>query len=1128
MSKIFRLYKEGADTYQDWNESPAFPYTSNALDTIDDPDGASARNEITSIPSPFARIDLVKRAFKEVCKMGLDGKTIFHKMVSDALDVGEIFFNIDKYAKKVEIITWDAAMMLDELKNSNSNGHQYLGDALEKYMLADANTYNFGQLRNIYLLNYVNGEDELNIIGATSPATLFFSTANDLSYIDDIYFGQDRPFDNDYQALYQRDFEYVKMWFLLRKTIPQFSTLFPELETYLNLTFKAIKDVEKKKELNDISVTDVDNFSEIDVKVAQQADIVEVLGHSLYRKKNKGASVKSDFIIDSKKNISNPPLVLPIVSGSRYSQLQYTIAQWGTTNKAPYYDDESNLDKRVLPNDASVRPYLTISDFLEDTIVRVPHRLNKDSFFDGNMALDVDKLSYLIPIKPLFFNYFDTEELSDVLVDGKNMFEMETVAGGSVKVTLRIPIKGNSKVKHIEYTRIYYKDRVADIDNNEGGMTEFSFTGLVMPLVKYQDIQDAYYTVACVSTYSNKYDFSFYKEAFHIEANSNDCRNLDRQESYKANIYTLLQKSFDYIQIKNKNGSTGIVIPKFKEQRNTENFEFTIDLGTSNTHIEYKRDNNNICSAFDFNKMDVQVCEMFLPSYASDNKGTKFQDDLEEEELLMAKDFLPKEIGGNEFKFPTRTVLSCAKHIDWTNVVYPFSLVNIPMTYNKRSDLQYNNIKYNIKWGKGDDLRVMESYIDCLMIMLRNKVLLNNGNLKQTKITWFYPISMPPKRLKKLREVWDDSYSKYFGNTNGTNSMTESDAPILYFFKHFAAATNLVNVDIGGGTTDIAFASNANIQFVTSFKFASNSLFENPFSDSDKNGIVDWHKGNILDLLKKKELGELVRVFNSDNNVKPSNMASFLFSLVDNSMVIKQGIDTKSIDFNRILQDDEDFKIVFVLFYTSIIYHIAQIVKEKELTPPRHITFSGNGSRIIKVITTDWRLLARYTKIVFEKVLDKSYPGELEILGLEKGYNPKEATCKGGFVQEYPVTDSNQIVVFQSHNHSFVTDKDTYVSVGNDYKKQTVKSIETFFDFALNTMNSVFNFDKNFGVTSESLRIAREECKKDLLTYLDKGIALRNEESEAEDKIEETFFFYPIKGVLSALESAIYNSLTNK
>ena len=48
------------------------------------------------------------------------------------------------------------------------------------------------------------------------------------------------------------------------------------------------------------------------------------------------------------------------------------------------------------------------------------------------------------------------------------------------------------------------------------------------------------------------------------------------------------------------------------------------------------------------------------------------------------------------------------------------------------------------------------------------------------------------------------------------------------------------------------------------------------------------------------------------------------------------------------------------------------------------------------------------------------------------------------------------------------------------------------------------------------------------MTFLNKGIALRIEESEAQNKIEETFFFYPIKGVLNAISSAIYESLTNK
>ena len=168
MSKVFRLYREGTTTFQGWNENPAFPYNSNARDTIEDPDGASAKNEITSIPSPFARIDLVKTAFKEVCRRAsrdvreLEGSTIFHKMVSDSLDVGEIFFNIDKFKDKIEIITWDPSVMIDALKNDQNASHYYVADALQKYLVSDAQTYNFNQLKNIYLLNYTNGPDELN------------------------------------------------------------------------------------------------------------------------------------------------------------------------------------------------------------------------------------------------------------------------------------------------------------------------------------------------------------------------------------------------------------------------------------------------------------------------------------------------------------------------------------------------------------------------------------------------------------------------------------------------------------------------------------------------------------------------------------------------------------------------------------------------------------------------------------------------------------------------------------------------------------------------------------------------------------------------------------------------------
>ena len=1127
MSKIFRLYREGTSTYEDWNNSPAFPYNSANRDTIEDPDGASARHEITSIPSPFARIDLVKNAFKEVCKpdkkthkADLDGQTIFHKMVSDTLDVAEIFFNLDKYNGKIEVLKWDPSIMLTELENANIPGHKYLADALRKYMQSDAKTYNFGQLKNIYLLNYLEGPDEINIIGATSPATLFFSNANDLEYVNDIYFGEDKPFDSEYQPLYKRNFEFVKYLFALRKSILNFAGLFPEIDTYLSETYKQIPDQQQKNELNNVTAAALDDFDQITVKDIQQNDLVEVLGYTLYKKAHHPVTTTSDFIIKTSKSIDILPLVLPVDAGNRYSDLQYTSGKWGNSNKAPFKDSEIEISKRKLPFDGSIHPYLTISDFLEDTIVKVPHTLNCKNYFDGHIKIDKQELAFLLPIKPLFFRYFSVEELRDKVKDGRPMFEMKLLAGESVSVTIRIPIRGAGNISYIEYTRLYYNSSTADISNNAGSIVEMKFTGFIMPQVRFNNAEDAVYNISCVQAASSRNEYHFYNEDEKLIPKSKTCRNQDQQLLTKADNYLVSGQNFDYIQVQNHLGYQGIIVPIFKQQRNVEVFEFAIDLGTSNTHIEYRKGNEKP-QVFSFTSNDKQLCEMFIPS----RDETGILEELIEETDIIEKDFIPGEIGHGDYHFPTRTVLSCAKTIDWNEAIDPYTLVNLPFTYDKRADLIYNNLKYNIKWGNGDDLRVMEAYVRCLMLIIRNKVLLNNGDMQHTKITWFYPISMAPKRLRKLKETWDEAYKEYFGD-GVTSYMTESAAPIQYFFKRYSTATSLVNIDIGGGTTDIAFAKDKSILNVTSFRFASNALFENSFSDlDDNNGIVDYYKGDILNLLEEKNLGELVRVFNSANNERPSNMASFLFGLKDNTLPKKAGINEKAIDFNYILQEDENFKIVFIVFYTSIVYHIAQIVKKLDLDVPRHISFSGNGSKVIRVITTDTSILSKYTKIIFEKVLGKPYGKELELLGLAKDSNPKDSTCKGGLIGIEDDNNRDTSIVFKSDCTGIVSNEDTYAAITDEYKVRTVKAVEDFFKFVFEDMNSAFNFDKNFGVKNTSLKIAQQAAQKDLATFLDKGLSQREEETELDDIIEETFFFYPIKGVLQSMSNDILNSL---
>jgi hypothetical protein len=1044
-------------------------------------------------------------------------------MVSDTLDVAEIFFNIDKFNGKVEIIKWDPSLMLNELKNSNIIGHQYLADALEKYMISDAHRYNFNQLKNIYLLNYVNGPDQLNIIGATSPATLFFSNANDLSYVNNIFFGQDKPFDSQFQPLYKRDFEFIKYFFALRVSIPNFAGLFPEVDNYLTETFRKLVDQNQKNVLNNISASALDLLSTISVVNQQQNDLVEVLGYNLYKKSSSASTGSSDFMLKATLQSDGLPLVLPIDAGNKYSQLQYTTDKWGATNKAPFVDTEKNIEKRILPYDGSAYAYLTIGDFLEDTIVTVPHTINSSNYFNGHMVIEKPELSFLLPIKPLFFRYFSVEDLQGNLPDGKPMIKMSLLSGDSVSVTLRIPIKGNGSVTYIEYTRLYYNNSSADAKNNAGNIAEIKFTGFVMPLVRFNNANDAVYNISCVQPSSGKTEFTFYSGVDKVSPKSVSCRNEDNQFAQKADNYLIEAHNFDYIQVCNHHGYKGLLVPLFKQQRNIEEFEFAIDLGTSNTHIEFKKSGGST-QVFSFTSNERQLCEMFIPTL---NEFGNLED-LQIETDLIEKDYIPSEIGKGDYTFPTRTVLSCAKTVDWNNEVDPFTLVNLPFTYDKRTDLPYNNLKYNIKWGGGDDLRVMESYVQCLMLIIRNKVLLNNGDLKRTKITWFYPISMAPKRLRKLRETWDDAYAKYFGN-GSTCGMTESAAPIQYFFSRYSTATNLVNVDIGGGTTDIAFAKNRGISHVTSFKFASNALFENSFSElDDNNGIIDWHKDEILKLLEEKKLSELVSIFNSENNTHPANMASFLFGLKDNTIPKKAGISERAIDFNYILQNDENFKIVFIVFYTSIIYHIAQITKKLELEVPRHITFSGNGSKVIRVITTDTKILAKYTKLVFEKVLGYSYGKELELLGLDKDSNPKDSTCKGGLIGTEDDDDRKKTIVFMSSSNGIVRESDTYAAVDENLKADTVKEVENFFDFVFNEMNRSFNFDDNFGVTTSALKVAQRAASKDLATFLEKGIAQRMEETEANNKIEETFFYYPIKGALQTMSNEIMDSLRNQ
>ena len=160
--------------------------------------------------------------------------------------------------------------------------------------------------------------------------------------------------------------------------------------------------------------------------------------------------------------------------------------------------------------------------------------------------------------------------------DGKPMLEMNALAGNSgVKVVLRIPIKGTRNIGYIEYTRLYYNNRGADVQNNEGGMTEFKFTGFIMPLVKFNNEDDAIFNVSCIQSVTNRIDFQFFKGDERLQFKNRTCRNEDQQIMNKADNYLLKEPiltlfvfiiimdmlAFSYLFLDNKEILSGLNLP---------------------------------------------------------------------------------------------------------------------------------------------------------------------------------------------------------------------------------------------------------------------------------------------------------------------------------------------------------------------------------------------------------------------------------------------------------------------------------------------------------------------------------------------------------------------------------------
>jgi hypothetical protein len=1129
MAKVFSLIPNNQGVQKEhWAEINS-PYGPTEIETIPNSDGDKASKAPTSIPSPFARIDLFRTAFKFVNNSSIDGDSIYHKLVSDCWDTGVLFFKKDHWPG-LEISKFDKEKDLTLLSSSSNDKHKLFASTLNLFLEQDSATNNFNEIDSIYFIKHNN-----KVIGGTSPTTLFFASANDLT---DAQFtdGNDVLFDKIYFPLYKRDPEFQKFIYayfyrhaLQHKMIELADYLMNSLEILGRENVQLANLLHSFRNMNTSELESILNGDYNELNTGIENNLVEIFTGQPLRKQKQirlpdTIEKESGFKIKSQKYTAAK---LPLVLQNGFSQsIPYTNSsvKWDNGTTVPYYNPEP-LDKRKLPTQSHIYPYITVSDFLEPTLIRLKYPANENKFSLGNIVWqNVDtEFGMLLPLSNLFFDFFDAADLFTE-DPSKPSIKFE-VYGTYIEVHLRVPIQNNNAVvlsRKYNFPAAYDTSAEPDLLENHGTVQTIGFGLAIYPDLKFENAEQGQYRVMMIDRSEAHLDLSlkFFKSSNDSlpEDLVKSTSRSDKSEDAQTTKFYALKHGFDYIQLSLSNGKKGILVPKLSKQSGgNTNFQFAVDFGTTNTHIEYKQGNS-------IKPFEISASDRHMALLHDHSSGLTEVDFIHG---IIPHEFLPVEFGETSlFSFPQRTNVSANSSLNFNTNAISLADINISFVYGKELTRRNTEVHTNLKWSNfnfddGDKTRV-KSFLEQVIFLMRNKVLLNNGNLEQFKLIWFYPTSMSSHSRGTLADMWKELFIKYFGSQNiesRLTSMSEAIAPFYYYKENQniqASHHNVVNIDIGGGTTDIVVFKQNSPALTSSFRFAANSILGG--KNISNNGFAEKYYPKFEQILTEMSenfegIFELEDVISQikENNL-PEDLISFFFSLDSHPNIG----DNDDLDFADRLKHDSELKIVFVVFYASIIYYLGRLLNINDIQAPNTITLSGTGSKIINILNTsaNSKGVVALSKLAFNAGFGSEAINELKVIS---DPHPKEITCKGGLSAGQVNLDFDTSKSLLIGNKCVAPGELSLKEIDGNILNLIASDIENFYDSLLDS--KALDFMDLFMIPNTNIAEYKAMLKGDIQSHL-KGAHLDlkplnggNENTELND----TLFFVPIMTSLQEL-----------
>ncbi|AQG78307.1 hypothetical protein [Spirosoma montaniterrae] len=1137
--------------------------------------GSIAAKAGTSIPSPFARLYLFDTAFRLVKNDANPRElTLYHVLVSHALDMLELLFQAGN-SPDLTYRVWNRTERLSALNQKNGtptasgalvqrHSHQILAKALELDLRGDlANLYQF-------TLIYYKGA----LLGGTSPLTLVFTSPNWEQERQNKYIESPRStngrvlFQNEYVSLAERDEAFVT--YLRRLYDGAGNQLLGGFKEYLYKVF-----FDSPVPLPITPNTTLDSFEPIQIG-GESNSVLQVLpGLALYKVREadllQDIEQGSDFVMEptathyqretrhgAPTGVRKPLAVASRmeVSGRYVKNTPWnpqTVVMRSSLNNLA---EGGLLADRYLPGVDNVKyPFVTTDDFLEDFLIRMPFKINNARFLTG-VPGDTD---VLLPIRKEYFNFFTTDDLKRQLSIREESRGMDRV----LIVALRIPIRNN---RSVDFRKEYNLGKPETVIDFRAGLAFFPFYRITVPEPDWQRLNQYTVMLADWSDYETGFQPATSLRFFQIPnvvnnqpvgVNTPEVRSPKSEQP--ASYYYKVAQPFDLAEVRlERNGIPyrGLVLPQFTliDQKGYKPFTFAIDFGTSNTHIAYTDavaggvDPKALTISDDRVNLDKDELQMVMLNkpYDGTDKTTYERYRLPVSfgkitpmEPLIRREFIPPIIGkefGSPFAFPLRTtVYEKSGFTDSRDNL--FSKVNLGFNIDLESgNTGVNHYVTNLKWlfenQPADTLNRprVRAFFETLLLLIRNKIVLNQGDISKAGVVWLAPSSMRAMTEESLVQELKQAFENVFGHTRNFRDIPvpESLAPYYYLVKQGVKSfADTVNVDIGGGTTDIMLFMRQQDRYLnTSFRFAGYDIWGGGLNEQGypshrkDNGFVENYKKYRKTLQQEQGLEfATLDTFLNTPELTAEDIVSLLFKYND------------QFKFVQSIQDGKPaMRLVLYLHYASIVYHLVQVIESHGLGLPRYLTFTGRGSQYLNMLGSLPRLIT-FTKMLFRSYTTLPVPPDFEVLLTN---NPKETTANGAVLFENSGSEKSQ---YERRETSSYWGQQLDKSTPFEYRRTTIGEARAQKDFHDSVLLNVKSFlektllDRDVAYFLREYNIQTPEKYYEFLTGSDvtRGgriydsymLARMGMERSPNEAISETFFFLPLKHALYELSKFI-------